>query len=103
MALKSYQTQLVLGTIYTTNKKGGVSGAEQLNPNLAINSGAINIYISNSAITPTTQGEMVLANSDVTGINALIVVPNHILVTQASGTSTEIVISGVEATTGVTI
>jgi hypothetical protein len=98
MALKEYQSVVMLGRLYEANLRGGVSGSEQITPSLWINSGSIDVYSSNSAAQPTLLSQMTLNTDDtgVQGISSFFVIPRWLAVVQNAGTSTEIVAAGLE-------
>lgn len=101
MALKEYETAVQLDTLYEVTKKGGVSGlGNTINPYISVNSGSIDIYAITSATQPTTLSEMTLADAD-TGVVAtrdIATVVRYIAFKQNAGTSTEIIVSGLELT-----
>ena len=99
MALEEYQVSIDLDNLYEVKKKGGVSGSEQLNPSIFINVGDVDIYGYNGATEPTsyaTMGALQASNTAVGGTIAFDVIPKYIAVKQNTGTTTEIVLSGVE-------
>ena len=97
MTLKQYQTTLQLGTLYEVSKKGGVSGSEQLSTNLWINAGTVDVYSHNGATQPASLSQMTLNDSDtaVGGSASLTTIPRFIAIVQNTGTTTEMVTSGV--------
>lgn len=97
------QETLSLGTLYLCSathlgQPSEVDYRWQGNRSIWINSGTVNIYVSNSATQPTALSSMTLSTDDtgVSGIGALDVIPRWIAIVQASGTSTEIVLTGVD-------
>lgn len=66
--------------------------------NIWIDSGSIDIYSSNSKTQPTQLSDMTLNTEDtnVTGIMALDIIPRWIYIDQNTGTSTEIVSTGID-------
>lgn len=97
MVLREYQTTAELGTLYRTRKLGGVSGTEQLQPNIYVDSGTVDIRGSNSTTQPATLAAMALntENTNISGILTFAAIPSYIAITQNTGTSTEIILSGV--------
>lgn len=100
MALKAYQEQLQLGELYEISVRGGVKGSEQINANIWVNSGTVDIYASNSATAPTTVTDMTLDEVDtgVGGTLTILTAPRYIAIVQNGGTSTEINASGLNIT-----
>jgi len=97
MALKAYQTVLTLGKLYKVNKKGAPSGAgEQIVPNLYVNSGSVDVYVHNGATQPAARANMVLEDTGLTGVEAFEIIPTYISIIQNAGTTTELVVSGLE-------
>lgn len=98
MALRGYQKTLALNTLYEVTEKGCTKGSEQLKTNLFINSGSVNVYGSNSEEVPENLTDMVLTDSstNVTALNYFDIIPKYIAITQNAGTTTELIISGVE-------
>ena len=94
------KVEIALNRLYKSNKGIGINKVDlQLNPNIFINSGTVNIYGSNSKIQPTSVSDMTL-NAENTAINGVVlfdVIPTWIAITQNSGTTTEIVLTGVNA------
>lgn len=97
MVLKSYQKQINLDTLYEVSLNGAAA-SDQLKQNIYVNSGAVDIYTSNSATAPTYLNDMVLdaTSSNLSGIVPFLVIPNYIAIVQKSGTSAEIILSGLE-------
>lgn len=98
MALESFQEQLQLNRLYES-QVGYNSAVDQIKPNLYINSGSVNIYGSNSATQPITISAMALPviNENVSGLFYFEIVPKYIAIIQHTGTTTEIVTSGIES------
>jgi hypothetical protein len=95
MALREwYQTAIELDKLYKVEGSG--RGAEQISPNIWINSGSVDIYVSQSATEPAALSDMTLNSDDtaVSGTAEFKIIPNYIAVVQNSGISTEIVLSG---------
>ena len=97
MALKSYQTALALDTLYEV-RKAKISADEQRGPNLWINSGTVDVYGSNSATQPGALANMTLSteNTEVSGLVQFTAIPRYIAIVQNTGTTTELVASGVD-------
>lgn len=101
MTLLTGQNTLTLSTLYEA--RSAVTGEimeSQLEPNIFINSGSVDIYGSNSATQPANLAAMVLTtgNTNVAGVEAFGVIPRWIAVVQNTGTTTELVASGVRVT-----
>lgn len=98
MALKEYQEELQLDTLYEVSKRGDAYGTEQLAQSLSIDSGGVSVYGYNGATQPTSLAGMTLntENVDVQGIVSFSLIPRYIYVTQTSGTTTELVATGLE-------
>lgn len=99
MVLKTFQATLELGRLYEVSQKGPIQGVEQKEPNIFINSGGVNIYGSNSATEPTALSQMALTadNTNVEGQAAFGFIPRYIAITQNTGMTTELVVSGLQA------
>lgn len=100
MALEEFQKELELDTLYEV-KLAPIRGLRaQITPSLWINSGAVDVYASNSATEPAALSNMTLneADTEVSGIATIDLqgntLPKYIAVTQNSGTSTEVIASG---------
>lgn len=97
-----YKTVLEVGKLYLVEqvKEDGEVGP-QGEPNLWINSGTVNVYGSGSLTAPVALSGMTL-NAENTGVGPghvlIAMAPTYIALTQASGTSTEIVIYGISVT-----
>lgn len=98
MALKEYQTFLELNKLYEVKERGGVSGTEQLKPNIYIKGGSVDIYGSNSATEPTGFADMGLTSNDtnVSAVKGLDVLPRYIAIQENTATVSEIVVSGID-------
>lgn len=100
MALKDYQEALSLDTLYEVTLAPRTSQSEQIAPSIWINTGSVDIYASQSASVPAALSNMTL-NSEDTAVEGIAsfdlqgnTVPRYIAVTQNTGTSTEIIASG---------
>lgn len=99
MSSRDYQETIQLNTLYEVVIKPVISGvSEQGAVSLFINSGSVDVYGSNSSLTPTSLSQMVLpsVNTDVSGIESFFIVPNYIAITQNSGTTTDLSLSGIK-------
>lgn len=94
----SFKTELSLLKLYEVGQKGGVSGSEQLEPSFWVNSGAVDVYVSNSQTAPALLSDMSLDTDDIAvqGLRQFGVIPSYIYLQQNSGTSTEIIVAGLE-------
>lgn len=93
----AYKTALAVGTLYRVGRiRGEKNVGPQGVPNLWINSGTVSVYGSNSVTTPTALSQMTL-NAENTGVSGVVefnLVPTFIAITQASGTTTELIAYG---------
>lgn len=98
MALKTYQEEVNLSELYEVSLRGGVSGSEQINPNIWIDSGSVDVYSSNSATQPASLLDMTLNSDDegAEGLVALSTIPRFLAFVQNAGTSSEVILSGVQ-------
>lgn len=101
MALKDYQKTLTLGRLYEVKLAPIRDSREQIAPSIWVNTGSVDIYASNSATVPAAFANMTLNDADtaVEGVASFDLqgntIPRYISVKQNTGTSTEIIISGV--------
>lgn len=98
MALRTYETAVQLGRLYEIKKRGGLHGAETITPYVSVNTGSVDIHAVTSATQPTALSEMPLADVD-TGVSAtreVMTAVRYISFKQNTGTTTEIVLSGIE-------
>ncbi len=95
MALKPYQTELQLNTIYAVAASG--EGGEQILPNIEVIGGAVTIYGSQDLPANAPTG-MIEDQTSFSGIDFFAVVPNYIYIEQDSGTTTSIIVSGLSVT-----
>ncbi len=99
MALKSGQSVMALETLYNANVSNAIP--QQLEANLEIVGGTVTLYGSQvKPASPPTGMEALLTG--VVGLQALTVVPNYLYAHQASGTTTSLIISGVDIITPAT-
>lgn len=94
--LKYYQTEIQLSTLYKVQlSRFSVSNDVK---SIFVNSGSVNIYAYDGATKPTALTDMVLSNTatNIAGETPLELVPTYIAVIQNSGTSTEIVLNGID-------
>ena len=98
MATEKGQTTIELDTLYEASKMVGITKIdEQLETNLFVNSGTVNVYGSNSGTQPVSIATMTL-NSENTAVGGIVpfkVIPRWIAIVQNSGTTTELVTTGV--------
>jgi len=100
MALNAiFQTAISLNKLYKVNRKAVNPGeAEQLRTSLYINSGKVNVYGYNGASEPSSLSDMTLnsENEGVFGTVPFSTIPTYIAVEQNDGTTTELVVSGLD-------
>jgi hypothetical protein len=90
--MKDYQQTLELATLYAVSK-GGLSGSEQLKPNIEVVGGSVDIYGSQEEpVSPPTG--MFKTREAFAGIEAFDVIPNYLYIAQNTGTTTSIITSG---------
>lgn len=97
--MRDYQQEIELATLYEVKATG--RGTEQLRPTIEIIGGTVDVYASQTnptaAAAPT--GMTVLENgSGIVGTVGFEYVPSYLYISQASGTTTGIVLSGIQAT-----
>ena len=99
MTLLNYQTEIQIGRLYkllATN----VPGNPQLRPNIAVDSGSVDVYSSNSATQPASLSDLSIAgddDEDVSGIQEIYIIPRYMVIVQNQGTSTEVILSQCQA------
>lgn len=101
MALLDGQKTLALNTLYEIQTLIGISNIEsQLQANLSVNSGSIDVYGTNSATQPTTLAEMTVEDVDtnISGVTAFSVLPRYIAFVQNTGSTTELIATGLRIT-----
>jgi hypothetical protein len=91
-------TSLELNKLYKATGETQAEYQGNLMPNIWINSGSINLYGSKSATQPTALADMTLNTEDTNlqGFVSLSAVADYIYLEQNSGTSTEIILTGVQ-------
>lgn len=97
MTLLDGQNIVQLNTLYEVRSKVGISNIDaQLGANLAVNSGSVDVYGSNSPTQPTALSEMTLEDLDtnISGITEFALLPRYIAFVQNTGTTTELVTTG---------
>ena len=99
MALRDYEQSISLDTLYEINKKGGGSGSETLTPYISIKGGTVDIYAITSSIEPIDISDLELAVEDtgVTATKRITTAVRYIAIKQNTGTTSEIILSGIEA------
>ena len=99
MALEAYQQTLTMGRLYAIKVSSPLSGSERIGKFIWVNSGTVDIKASASATQPAVSTDMTLNTEDagVAGTHVFQTLTNYIWIAQNTGTTTEIVISGVEA------
>ncbi len=95
MSLNPDQVQIQLDTLYSV--KYSDRGTEQLQPNIEVVGGTVNIYGSQQKPDSPPTG-MYETAADFGGIDAFGVIPSYLYIEQASGTVTSIILTGVYAT-----
>ena len=100
MPLETNQEQIQLSTLYKVDAMSKNDIQRDLNASIWIDSGSVDIYGSDSATQPASLAEMTLNANDtaVEGKRSFDSLTNYITVVQNTGTSTEVVISGVSVT-----
>ena len=98
MAIKDiYQNVISLNKLYRVTRKPVTTGeSEQMVPNLFIDEGSVDVYGYNGAVQPSALANMVLPNSckNVSATAEFCIIPSYIAIVQNTGTSTELVLSG---------
>jgi len=99
MAIESNQVSVNLNTLYKVDalSKGDIQ--RNINASVWVNSGSVDIYASDSATAPASLADMTLNTDDtnVAGKNQIVALSNYIAFVQNTGTSTEVILSGVSA------
>lgn len=97
--MMDYKEILATGRLYEVEKRGGVDGtSEQLAPSFWVNSGSVDVYVSNSETTPSSLADMTL-DADATavcGLRQFAVIPTYLALVQNSGLSDDCVVSGLD-------
>lgn len=98
MTLQRFEKTLSLNKLYRVSASA-TTASDEFNPSIWINSGSIDIYCSDSATQPTALSQMTLNASDtaIIGKNIIECLGTYMALKQNTGTSTEIIISGIEA------
>jgi hypothetical protein len=96
MPLRDYQTQIDLATLYEVRATG--RGSEQLSPTIEIIGGTADIYVSQTEPASAPAGMTKIENgAGIVGTFGFQYVPSFLWVAQATGTTTSIVVSGIDA------
>lgn len=99
MTLKPYQSNMTLETLYNANVSEAIP--VQLEANIEIVGGTVTLYGSQTKPAAPPTGMEALLTGQV-GLQQLTVVPNYLFAHQASGTTTSLIISGVDIITPAT-
>ncbi len=92
------RSTLALGTLYECSIDFvGIQGDNTYDRQkvLFVDSGSVDIYVSNSETQPITLSKMILSDSNIDGLKQLGPIPKWLALVQNKGTSTEITIEGV--------
>jgi hypothetical protein len=97
MTLQRFEKTLALNKLYGVSASA-TTASDEFNPSIWVNSGSVDIYCSDSATKPTALSTMTLNLSDtaISGKNVIECLGSYISLKQNIGTSTEIIISGVD-------
>jgi hypothetical protein len=96
MALKDYQQEIDVDTLYSVAATG--RGTEQVKPNIEVVGGTVDIYMAqNEPATPPTGMAIIEGGEGFVGNAAFDYVQNYLYIEQASGTTTSIILSGIDA------
>lgn len=94
--MRDYQTQIDVGTLYEVRATG--RGTEQILPTVEIIGGTVDVYASQTEPATAPAGMKVFDNGlGVVGTLGFAYLPAYIYFFQASGTTTSIILSGIEA------
>lgn len=88
------QRKIELNTLYEIAKTSPLKKAENT---LFINSGTVDIYISESTTVPTDTTQMYKQDAGIYGLRAFDMIPRYMVIMQNSGATTEIVLEGLKA------
>lgn len=90
---------LSLNKLYAIHIPQPFNNLDLFYPTVFIKGGSVNIYASGSSEVPTSISDMVLnkENTNISGYDSFFIIPQYIYVTQNSGTTTEIIIDGLNA------
>ena len=95
MALREYQTEILVDTLYEVRASG--KGVEQLTPSLAVEGGAVTVYGSqNKPVAPPA--DMFPTRSNFEDLAPFTTLPNYLYLEETTPTVTSAVLSGVKAT-----
>ena len=97
MVLRAYQQEIDLDTLYLVAATASGDGSS-LQPFIEVIGGTANIYGSNVEPDSAPTGMTNAVPSGLQGIQNFAVLPNYLYVTEASGTITSVILSGVQAT-----
>lgn len=97
MTLRSYQQLLAVNTLYAIQASDAGNGAS-LTPFLEVIGGTANVYGTTVQPASAPTGMTLSNGSPLQGILPFQSLPNYLYITQASGSITSIVLSGVVAT-----
>lgn len=97
MALRSYQQEIELDTLYMVIATASGDGSS-LQPFIEVIGGVANIYGSNIEPDSAPTGMTNAVPNGLQGIQNFAVLPNYLYLTEASGTITSVNLSGVKAT-----
>ena len=92
--MKNYQTTISLATLYESSRSG-FNSSEQLAQNIEVVGGTVNIYGSQTEPVSAPTG-MYKTRDGFVGIDNFAVIPNYLYIEQNTGTTTSIIVSGVE-------
>ena len=97
MALREwYQTEIEVDTLYEVRTSG--RGAEQITPNIDTIGGTVNIYMSQVEPVSAPTGMSIVENGAAfVGNSDFKYVMNYLYIEQDTGTTTSIVLSGINA------
>lgn len=94
--MKPYQKTIELATVYKTARSANNGGTEQIQPNIEVVGGTVDIYGSQTEPVSAPTG-MYKTRDGFVGIDTFDVIPSYIYIAQNTGTTTSIILSGVEA------
>lgn len=94
MTLQSYQQEIELATLYEVVASG--LGTQALQPSLEVIGGTVDVYGSNLEPNSPPTGMFKTATAFV-GINVFANVPNYLYIAQNTGTTTDIILTGIRA------
>jgi len=94
--IREYQKSVSLNTLYAVVGKGKGDGSS-LQPYIESVGGLVNIFGSVQKPDSPPTGMFNFNTNGFVGIEAMAVLPNYLYFTQQSGTTTSIILSGIEA------